>query len=49
VVSQPERIVSATAATSSSPTAGGWKPRKLLRAARAVTFVDLWRAKSEPG
>src|SRR5690348_10136490 len=31
VVSQPERIVSATAATSSSPTAGGWKPRKLLR------------------
>src|SRR5581483_6588355 len=31
VVSQPERIASATAATSSSPTAGGWKPRKLLR------------------
>ena len=29
VVSQPERIASATAATSSSPTAGGWKPRKV--------------------
>src|SRR5829696_137475 len=27
VVSQPDRSVSATAATSSSPTAGGWKPR----------------------
>src|SRR5205807_5986669 len=26
VVSQPERIVSATAAISSSPIAGGWKP-----------------------
>src|SRR5581483_11568083 len=31
VVSQPDRIASATAAISSSPTAGGWKPRKLLR------------------
>ena len=28
VVSQPERSVSATATISSSPTAGGWKPRK---------------------
>src|SRR5438132_6983956 len=31
VVSQPERIVSATAATSSSPTAGGWKERNVER------------------
>src|SRR5262245_47856038 len=31
VVSQPERIASATAATSSSPTAGGWNPRKVSR------------------
>src|SRR2546425_5257758 len=31
VVSQPERRVSATAAISSSPIAGGWKPRKVLR------------------
>src|SRR3954470_11887979 len=31
VVSQPERIVSATAAISSSPTAGGWNP----------TFLDV--------
>ena len=30
VVSQPERIASVTAAISSSPTAGGWKPRKVL-------------------
>src|SRR5918992_1486109 len=29
VVSQPERIVSATASISSSPTAGGWKPMVL--------------------
>ena len=29
VVSQPERSVSATAAISSSPMAGGWKPRKV--------------------
>ena len=29
VVSQPERSVSATAAISSSPIAGGWKPRRL--------------------
>src|SRR5688572_1129565 len=29
VVSQPERSVSATAAISSSPIAGGWKPRKV--------------------
>src|SRR5215210_1496745 len=34
VVSQPERIVSATAVISSSPTAGGWKERKLARLAR---------------
>src|SRR6185312_5702183 len=31
VVSQPERIASAAAATSSSPTAGGWKPRRVSR------------------
>ena len=31
VVSQPERSVSATAATSSSPTAGGWKPSMVSR------------------
>src|SRR5262245_59682739 len=31
VVSQPERIASATAAISSSPTAGGWNPRKVSR------------------
>ena len=31
VVSQPERSVSATAAISSSPTAGGWKPRNVSR------------------
>src|SRR5215217_7758873 len=31
VVSQPERIVSATAAISSSPTAGGWNERKVSR------------------
>jgi hypothetical protein len=31
VVSQPERIASVTAATSSSPTAGGWKDRNVLR------------------
>ena len=33
MVSQPERIVSATAAISSSPTAGGWKPRNVVRLA----------------
>src|SRR2546421_7366964 len=32
VVSQPERIVSATASISSSPTAGGWNERKVPRA-----------------
>src|SRR5439155_24191484 len=31
VVSQPERSVSATAAISSSPIAGGWKPSMVLR------------------
>src|SRR5436309_3273700 len=31
VVSQPERIVSATASTSSSPTAGGWNERNDAR------------------
>src|ERR671919_39049 len=31
LVSQPLRSVSATASISSSPTAGGWKERKLLR------------------
>src|SRR6185369_17327090 len=31
VVSQPERIASVTAAISSSPTAGGWKPRNVER------------------
>ena len=35
VVSQPERIASVTAATSSSPTAGGWKPRNASPRARA--------------
>src|SRR5205809_523486 len=30
-VSQPERSVSATASTSSSPIAGGWKPRNVAR------------------
>ncbi len=34
VVSQPERSVSATASTSSSPSAGGWKPRVVLRRVR---------------
>ena len=34
VVSQPERSVSATAATSSSPIAGGWKPSGVLRRVR---------------
>src|SRR3954453_1000274 len=34
VVSQPERIVSATASISSSPTAGGWNERKVARRAR---------------
>ena len=34
VVSQPERSVSATAATSSSPIAGGWKPSRVLRRVR---------------
>src|SRR5215203_6961029 len=33
VVSHPERIVSATAAISSSPTAGGWNERKVARVA----------------
>src|SRR5438034_11787018 len=33
LVSQPERIASAAAATSSSPTAGGWKDRKVARLA----------------
>src|SRR5256885_1075402 len=33
VVSQPERSVSATAAISSSPTAGGWKPSIVSRRA----------------
>src|SRR3954466_13397862 len=31
VVSQPERMASVTAAPSSSPTAGGWKPRNVSR------------------
>src|SRR6266446_8768634 len=31
LVSQPERIASAAAATSSSPTAGGWNDKKELR------------------
>jgi hypothetical protein len=30
-VSHPERMASATAAISSSPTAGGWKPRNVSR------------------
>src|SRR4051794_25300073 len=34
VVSQPDRIVSATASISSSPTAGGWNERKVARRAR---------------
>ena len=34
VVSHPERSVSATAAISSSPTAGGWKPSGVLRRVR---------------
>src|SRR6185503_7590751 len=34
VVSHPERSVSATAATSSSPIAGGWKPSGVLRRVR---------------
>src|SRR5439155_20045389 len=34
VVSQPERSVSATAAISSSPIAGGWKPSMVLRRVR---------------
>ena len=37
VVSQPERSVSATAAISSSPIAGGWKPSRVLRRVR----IDL--------
>ena len=39
VVSQPERSVSATAATSSSPIAGGWKPS--LVALRELRRVDI--------
>src|SRR2546421_3047114 len=31
VVNQPERSVSATASISSSPIAGGWKERKVVR------------------
>src|SRR3954447_26363089 len=34
VVSQPERSVSTTAAISSSPIAGGWKPSLVLRGGR---------------
>src|SRR5829696_4606186 len=39
VVSQPERIVSATASTSSSPTAGGWNERKVRL--RESSGVDI--------
>src|ERR671925_669041 len=39
VVSQPERSVSATASTSSSPIAGGWKPRKVAR--RSAELCDF--------
>ena len=38
VVSHPERIVSATASISSSPTAGGWNERKVVPPTR-----ELWR------
>ena len=36
VVSQPERSVSETASISSSPIAGGWKPRKVARRSRST-------------
>jgi len=41
VVSQPERIVSATAATPRHPTAGGWNERNVARRASAVTLRHL--------
>src|SRR4051794_37019120 len=40
VVSQPERIASVTAATSSSPTAGGWNPRKVSRLDDSLGGID---------
>src|SRR5205085_5931978 len=43
VVSQPERSVSATASTSSSPIAGGWKPRKVARRRAGLVLGGSFR------
>src|SRR5436190_1025945 len=41
VVNHPDRIASVTAATSSSPTAGGWKPRKVSRLTLDDSFCGI--------
>ena len=46
LVNQPDRNVSATAAISSSPTAGGWKPSIVSR--RAETSCIASRSVQSP-
>ena len=49
VVSQPERSVSVTAAISSSPIAGGWKPSLVLRRVRIDQEAYGLRRTTSPG
>ena len=49
VVSQPERSVSTTAAISSSPIAGGWKPSLVLRGGRIDLEAYGLRRTASPG
>ena len=49
VVSQPERSVSTTAAISSSPIAGGWKPSLVLRGVRIDQEAYGLRRTASPG
>src|SRR5215210_7643474 len=49
VVSQPERIVRATASISSSPTAGGWKESMVLRLGRSCcTRPEAYESGARP-
>ena len=49
VVSQPDRSVSTTAAISSSPIAGGWKPSLVLRGVRIDQEAYGLRRTASPG
>src|SRR5438094_1720209 len=48
VVSQPDRSVSATAAISSSPIAGGWKPSMVLRRVVSDESFDIGLESNHP-